>query len=83
MSAILAIDPRTGKTLWAIRDIANYTAASLAIKGDYAVYQAANGLFCVASRTGQRIWAQEKSIAIANRQLYIGLADGTVQCLGQ
>ena len=65
VSAILAIDPATGEQLWAIRDIANYTAGSLSIKGDYAVYQAASGLFCVHSRTGKRIWAKEKSIVNA------------------
>ena len=39
--------------------------ASLSIKGDYAVYQAANGLFCVDSKTGESIWSAEKSIANA------------------
>ncbi|MFV1965738.1 MAG: PQQ-binding-like beta-propeller repeat protein [Pirellulaceae bacterium] len=65
VSAILAIDPKTGEPLWAIRNIANYTAGSLSIKGDYAVYQAANGLFCVDSKTGETIWSQEKSIVNA------------------
>ena len=46
VSAILAIDPKTGQQLWAIRDIRRYTAGSLSIKGNHAVYQAANGLFC-------------------------------------
>jgi outer membrane protein assembly factor BamB len=62
VSAILAIDPKTGKELWAIRDIANYTAGSLSIKGDYAVYQAADGLFCINAKTGKSIWAKEKKI---------------------
>ncbi len=65
ISAILAIDPKTGKELWAIRDISKYTAGSLSIKGGYVVYQTANGLFCVDSRTGKRIWAKEKPIANA------------------
>ncbi|MFC1633484.1 PQQ-binding-like beta-propeller repeat protein [Planctomycetota bacterium] len=80
ISAILAIDPATGKELWAIRDIANYTAGSLAIKGDYAVYQAANGLFCVHSRTGKRIWAKEKSIvnAVGHDSLTPGTTPNTV-----
>ncbi len=80
VSAILAIDPTTGKELWAIRDIANYTAGSLAIKGDYAVYQAANGLFCVHSRTGKRIWAKEKSIvnAVGHDSLTPGTTPNTV-----
>ena len=75
VSAILAIDPTTGKELWAVRDIANYTAGSLSIKGDYAVYQAANGLFCVHSKTGKRIWAQEKSIV--NARGHDSLTPGT------
>ncbi len=65
VSAIVAVDPTTGNELWAIRNIVNYTAASLAIKGDYAVYQTANGLFCVDSKTGQKVWSQKKSIANA------------------
>ncbi|MHC4631236.1 MAG: outer membrane protein assembly factor BamB family protein, partial [Planctomycetota bacterium] len=80
ISAILAIDPMTGKELWAIRDIANYTAASLSVKGNYAVYQAANGLFCVHSRTGKRIWAKEKSIvnAVGHDSLTPGTTSNTV-----
>jgi outer membrane protein assembly factor BamB len=65
VSAILAIDPKTGRQLWAIRDISNYTAGSLAIKGDYAVYQAATGLFCVDAKTGRRIWTKEKKVVNA------------------
>jgi len=65
VSAILAIDPETGEQLWAIRDISNYTGGSLAIKGDYAVYQAANGLFCINAKTGKSLWAKEKKIVNA------------------
>jgi len=80
ISAILAIDPKTGNELWAIRDIDTYTAGSLTIKGNYAVYQAANGLFCVHSRTGQRIWAKEKSIvnAVGHDSLTPGTTPNTV-----
>jgi len=80
VSAILAIDPTTGKELWAIRDIANYTAASLAIKGGHAVYQAANGLFCINPRTGKRIWAKKKSIvnAVGHDSLTPGTTPNTV-----
>jgi outer membrane protein assembly factor BamB len=80
VSAILAIDPMMGKELWAIRDISNYTAASLSIKGNYAVYQAANGLFCVNSRTGKRIWAKKKSIvnAVGHDSLTPGTTPNTV-----
>jgi outer membrane protein assembly factor BamB len=62
VSAIVAIDPDSGNQLWAIRDINNYTAGSLAIKGNYAVYQAANGLFCINAKTGESIWAKQKKI---------------------
>ena len=75
VSAILAIDPTSGKELWAIRDIVNYTAGSLCIKGDSAVYQAKNGLFCVNSKTGEQIWAQEKSIV--NAKGHDSLTPGT------
>lgn len=80
VSAILALDPVTGKALWAIRDIHNYTAGSLSIKGDYAVYQAADGLFCVNARTGQQIWAVEKPIinAVGHDSLTPGTTPNTV-----
>ncbi|MHC4744879.1 MAG: outer membrane protein assembly factor BamB family protein [Planctomycetota bacterium] len=65
VSAILAIDPKSGRQIWAIRNIGNYTGGSLAIRGDYAVYQAANGLFCVNAKTGKSIWAKKKRIANA------------------
>ena len=80
ISAILAIDPATGKELWAIHKITNYTAGSLAIKGDYAVYQAENGLFCINPRTGEKIWAKEKSIvnAVGHDSLTPGTTPNTV-----
>ncbi|MHC4205828.1 MAG: outer membrane protein assembly factor BamB family protein, partial [Planctomycetota bacterium] len=80
ISAILAVDPARGKEMWAIRDITTYTAGSLSIKGDYAVYQAANGLFCVNSKTGKRIWAKEKSIvnAVGHDSLTPGTTPNTV-----
>ncbi|MHC4560547.1 MAG: outer membrane protein assembly factor BamB family protein, partial [Planctomycetota bacterium] len=65
ISDIIAIDLETGDQLWAIRNIINYTGGSLAIKGNYAVYQAANGLFCVNAKTGKSIWAKEKKIVNA------------------
>ncbi|KPK54784.1 MAG: hypothetical protein AMS22_05370, partial [Thiotrichales bacterium SG8_50] len=80
VSTISAIDPTTGRELWAIRDIANYTAASFSVKGDYAVYQAANGLFCINPRTGERIWAEKKSIvnAVGHDSLTPGTTPNTV-----
>ena len=65
VSAILAMDPKTGRQLWSIRSIVKYTACSLAIKGEHAVYQAANGVFCVNAKTGAGIWAKPKSITNA------------------
>jgi outer membrane protein assembly factor BamB len=80
VSSILAIDPTTGRELWAIRDITKYTAASLAIKGDYAVYQAADGLFCINPKTGKIIWTNKKSIvnAVGHDSLTPGTTPNTV-----
>jgi len=58
----MAIDPETGKLLWNTKPLNNYTAASFAVKGEHAVYQTAEGLFCVNARTGKEIWANQKSI---------------------
>ncbi len=84
ISAILALDPQTGQELWAIRDIANYTAGSLSIKGDYAVYQAAAGLFCINPRTGERMWARETSVinAVGHDSLTPGTTPNTVVLAG-
>ena len=65
VSTILAIDPKSGKQLWATAEIRNYTGGSLAIKGEYAVYQAADGLFCINAKTGEPVWAKEKAIVNA------------------
>ncbi len=65
ISDIIAIDPQSGKQLWAIKNVANYTAGSLSIKGNYAVYQAAGGLFCINAKTGKSIWSKEKKIVNA------------------
>jgi outer membrane protein assembly factor BamB len=80
VSAIVAIDPKTGSQLWAVRNISNYTAGSLSIKGDYAVYQAANGLFCVQARTGKSLWTREKQIvnALGHDSLTPGTTPNTV-----
>ena len=75
-SSILAVDPATGKQLWAVRDIPMYTAGSLSIKGDYAVYQAKTGLYCVDSKTGKSIWNHEKPIV--NPLGHDSLTPGTV-----
>jgi len=59
---IVAIDPATGKQLWTTKQLNTYTAASLSIKGQYAVYQTAEGLFCVNAKTGKMIWKNEKAV---------------------
>jgi outer membrane protein assembly factor BamB len=75
VSSIVAVHPESGEQLWSIGDIRNYTASSLAIKGDYAVYQAADGLFCVHSKTGDRRWVVEKEII--NARGHDSLTPGT------
>jgi outer membrane protein assembly factor BamB len=61
-STIIAIDSKTGKRLWTTGELNNYTGASLSIKGNYAVYQTADGLTCVNAKTGKRFWNINKSI---------------------
>ena len=80
ISAILAIDAASGKELWAVRDISNYTAGSLSIKGDRAVYQAANGLFCVDVKSGREVWSKLKPIvnAVGHDSLTPGTTPNTV-----
>ena len=60
--AIVAINAETGRELWRIRDIKNYTACSLAIKGNRAAYQAASGIYCFDPGTGKAVWKVEKEI---------------------
>jgi outer membrane protein assembly factor BamB len=80
ISDIMAVDPATGETLWAVRDIDTYTAGTLSIKGGYAVYQAADGLFCINSKTGEEIWRVEKTIvnALGHDSLTPGTLPNTV-----
>jgi len=54
VSAILAIDPKTGKQLWAVRDIRSYTAGSLSVKGARAVYQSTPIRWTTAGNSGKR-----------------------------
>lgn len=75
VSSIVAVDPESGEQLWSIGNISNYTAGSLAIEGAYAVYQAADGLFCVHSKTGKPVWAVEKEIL--NARGHDSLTPGT------
>ncbi|MBF0196555.1 MAG: PQQ-binding-like beta-propeller repeat protein, partial [Planctomycetes bacterium] len=61
-SVILAIDAKSGKKLWQTDKLNTYTAASLAVKGMYAVYQTVDGLFCLNSKTGELVWDNKKKI---------------------
>ena len=65
VSVIMAVNPGTGELLWRTKPLNNYTAASLAVRGDHAVYQTADGLFCVNARTGEELWASRKQIVNA------------------
>ncbi|MHC4072679.1 MAG: outer membrane protein assembly factor BamB family protein, partial [Planctomycetota bacterium] len=60
--AIVAVLADSGKEIWRIEDIHSYTGCSLAIKGQYAVYQTAGGLFCVNPETGKKLWSIDKEI---------------------
>ena len=61
--AIVAIDAKSGKTLWRENNIQNYVACTLAIRGQYAVFQTQAGLFCRNRITGGKFWSVEKSIS--------------------
>ena len=62
ISAIVAVDPKDGRQLWKTRELKNYTGASFSVKGDHAVYQTAEGMFCLNSKTGEELWSLEKAI---------------------
>ena len=63
VSSIVAIDPTTGKQLWKTGKLNNYTGASLAVKGNHAVYQTSEGMFCVDPKTGKQLWSVKKAIS--------------------
>ncbi|MHC4565729.1 MAG: outer membrane protein assembly factor BamB family protein [Planctomycetota bacterium] len=60
--SIVAIEADSGAELWRIDNIHSYTGCSLAIKGQYAIYQTSGGLFCINPKTGARIWTINKDI---------------------
>lgn len=62
VSVIMALDPGSGKKLWQTAPLNMYTAATLSIKNGRAVYQTAEGVFCVDARTGKSLWAKKKPI---------------------
>jgi outer membrane protein assembly factor BamB len=61
--AIVAIDAETSRELWRIEDVMNYTACSLAVKGNRGVYQTAGGIFCFDPGSGDTVWNVEKQIS--------------------
>ena len=61
-SVIIAFDPESGKQLWKTGDLRQYTAASFAVKGENAVYQTMEGMYCIDSKTGKHRWFVEKEI---------------------
>ncbi len=64
-SIIVALDPKTGRQLWKTKNLKNYTGASFAVKGAHAVYQTAEGLFCINPKSGQARWSVKKEISNA------------------
>ena len=63
VSSIVAIDPKTGRQLWKTAKLNNYTGASFAVKGNHAVYQTSEGMFCINPKTGKAFWSVKKSIS--------------------
>jgi len=62
VSSIVAIDPKSGRKLWQTKSLNNYTGASFAVKGNRAVYQTGEGMFCINPRTGAALWSVKKPI---------------------
>ncbi len=62
VSFIVAIDPKDGRQLWKTENLKNYTGASFAVKGDHAVYQTGEGLFCINPKSGAALWSVNKEI---------------------
>ena len=60
---IAVMDAVTGEELWRTEELANYIASTLAVRGDTAVYQTAQGFFCVERDTGEARWRKEKAIS--------------------
>jgi len=65
VSVIVAIDPKDGRQLWKTENLNNYTGASLAVKGDHAVYQTGEGMFCINPKSGKTLWSVKKAITNA------------------
>ncbi|MHC4253107.1 MAG: outer membrane protein assembly factor BamB family protein, partial [Planctomycetota bacterium] len=63
ISAIVAIDAKTGRKLWQTKSLSNYTGASFAVKGGRAVYQTGEGMFCINPKTGTSLWSVKKPIS--------------------
>jgi len=61
-SVIVALDPESGAQLWKTDNLVQYTAASFAVKGENAVYQTKEGMFCIDPKTGEERWAVRRDI---------------------
>ena len=61
--SIVAVQADSGREIWRTKDIHSYTGCSLAIRGQYAVYQTGSGLVCLNRKTGGKIWSVDKQIA--------------------
>jgi len=60
--AIVAIEAESGRQLWKKEDVHGYVGCTLAIRGQYAVYQTTGGLTCLDRTTGDGIWGVDKQI---------------------
>ena len=60
--SIVAVQADSGREIWRTNDIHSYTGCSLAIRGQYAVYQTCSGLVCLNRKTGSKLWSVDKQI---------------------
>jgi len=69
-SSILALDAQSGRELWRKQGDATraYQGASLAVRGDHAVYCAADSLICLDRQTGVERWRVPCTISLSGRR---------------
>ena len=60
--SIVAMEIGSGTVLWKRTDIQNYIGATLAVRGDNAVYQTRHGFTCINPDSGKTRWQVEKDI---------------------
>jgi outer membrane protein assembly factor BamB len=68
-SIIVALDAESGRELWRRQGEATqeYQGASLAVRGEYAVYCAADSLICLDRKTGAELWRVPCTISLSGR----------------